>query len=353
MNLLCPNCSKPITIPDQYAGQLMKCPLCANNFTAPGMPDTGSAAAPATPSWAPAEPAPAPAGEVYGLRPDPPAAPTQTPAAAPATPFPNVVPSPVTEKAPAPPPPLSTGSTTAPKGFTIWLSPRILQWLAPAAVFLAFLFTFFPWVGFYPGGVPVDTQTAWGAAFGMKPTTDPDLQAFSKLLTDKQLDANKDLKDNRPGVSLLTLFYILVLLPTVVIALGAAVLPFFKDVKLPPAVGKMFPYRWGIVAALNLLLLLLLCLQLMLNFSIESNLKNWYDDKAKKELAASKKEALDTKETKQAQIDRGFFLHSLHRTIWLKLTVVLHFLALASAGLVYWVGNKGKGYPTPKIEIVC
>jgi len=32
MNLLCPNCQKMLTVPEQYAGQLMKCPLCSGNF---------------------------------------------------------------------------------------------------------------------------------------------------------------------------------------------------------------------------------------------------------------------------------------------------------------------------------
>ena len=38
MNLLCPNCQKMLTVPEQYAGQLMKCPLCSGNFTVPALP---------------------------------------------------------------------------------------------------------------------------------------------------------------------------------------------------------------------------------------------------------------------------------------------------------------------------
>ena len=63
MELLCPSCQKKLTIPDQYAGQLMKCPLCQGIFTAPSLPPTTSpdimpgplpAAAPAaTPPQAP------------------------------------------------------------------------------------------------------------------------------------------------------------------------------------------------------------------------------------------------------------------------------------------------------------
>ncbi len=46
MNLLCPNCQKMLTVPEQYAGQMMKCPLCAGTFTVPGLP---AAAAPPPP----------------------------------------------------------------------------------------------------------------------------------------------------------------------------------------------------------------------------------------------------------------------------------------------------------------
>ena len=38
MNLLCPNCQKPLTVPEQYAGQPMRCPLCAGTFTVPALP---------------------------------------------------------------------------------------------------------------------------------------------------------------------------------------------------------------------------------------------------------------------------------------------------------------------------
>src|SRR6516225_9539516 len=38
MNLLCPGCQKMITVPEQYAGQTMKCPLCSHLFPAPVLP---------------------------------------------------------------------------------------------------------------------------------------------------------------------------------------------------------------------------------------------------------------------------------------------------------------------------
>ena len=55
MNLLCPACQKMITVPDQYAGQTMKCPLCSQLFPAPVLP-------PANPLPPSVEPSPSSAG---------------------------------------------------------------------------------------------------------------------------------------------------------------------------------------------------------------------------------------------------------------------------------------------------
>jgi hypothetical protein len=35
-NLTCPHCRRLLTVPKEYAGQLMKCPLCASTFRVPG-----------------------------------------------------------------------------------------------------------------------------------------------------------------------------------------------------------------------------------------------------------------------------------------------------------------------------
>src|SRR5687768_14690596 len=72
MNLLCPNCQKMLTVPEQYAGQLMKCPLCAGTFTVPNVP--GGSPGEAAPAFSapPSPPAPSPsAPETYGVKADP------------------------------------------------------------------------------------------------------------------------------------------------------------------------------------------------------------------------------------------------------------------------------------------
>jgi hypothetical protein len=38
MAFLCPSCQKMLTVPEQYAGQMMKCPLCGGTITVPAPP---------------------------------------------------------------------------------------------------------------------------------------------------------------------------------------------------------------------------------------------------------------------------------------------------------------------------
>ena len=77
MNLLCPNCQKPLTVPDQYAGQPMRCPLCQGTFAVAAPPVAANPpqqrAAPPAPPAQPSPPVPAPVVQQPAPRPAPPA----------------------------------------------------------------------------------------------------------------------------------------------------------------------------------------------------------------------------------------------------------------------------------------
>src|SRR3954466_9062192 len=119
MELLCPSCQRKPTIMDQYGGQTMKCPMCSATFTAPALPSSPSAPPPPppTPELPPVmtQPAPAP---------------------------------------PPPPPPEPTGPTDYTKKFTVWISPKVLVYVAPICLFLTFFLSFFAWEGQYAGSYP-------------------------------------------------------------------------------------------------------------------------------------------------------------------------------------------------------
>src|SRR5262249_48551463 len=146
-----------------------------------------------------------------------------------------------------------------------WFSPRVLEWVAPAALVLVFVLLFFSWVGIYPGGVPALTQTAWQAAFGSY-SADPDVEHLTPIKEEP----------DKPGASVLMIFYVLLFLPVLVLTVGCLALNFVK-VKLPPAVEQLLPWRRGIVAAANLFLFIFLGLQLALGFSLESRTRELID----------------------------------------------------------------------------
>jgi hypothetical protein len=254
-----------------------------------------------------------------------------------------------------PPPPLPPGDYS--KTLTVWFSPRVLQWVPGVSLFLVFILLFSPWLGIYPGGVPYVTQNGFQALSGGY-TEDPDLRdtlgkrGGFKMATEEELKANKDrddkhkIKDNRPGFSVLLLFFILLLIPSLVIAVGSVVVPLLQ-VNVPPAVAQFMPWRFGIVAGLTAVLLLFLGLQLVLNFSLENRFKEYVNDNP--DLKTENKNTVDLK---RIEVARGTLLSSLERTFWLRLTVFLVLLALVSAVFVFWMSKRGEHRPMPKLELM-
>lgn len=134
MNLLCPSCQKMLQVPDQYAGQQMRCPMCNSIFTVPGLP------APPGPAAAPPPPAPPPP-------PLPPSDPYRGPGG------PAEV-EPIMDLGSAPPPPPPPWTRPAPiqerdyiKMKSCFISKRVVPWITPICMFLVLIFSFIPWIG--------------------------------------------------------------------------------------------------------------------------------------------------------------------------------------------------------------
>jgi hypothetical protein len=330
MNLLCPNCQKMLTVPEQFAGQPMRCPLCNGTFTVPALPATTGAASPM--------PLADPGQDIYSLRPDPHAADQRALAPPPVIPDMTLSPPPApVSKAPAPTPP--PPSTATPEGYqhtlAIWFSPRVLPWVAPVCLLLVFILQFFTWLGIYPGSVPAVEQSAWQAAFGLT-TTDPDLKEFAAFMEEDRY---------KPGVSALTIFYLLLFFPVLVVTIASVVVD-QVHLKLPPAVDRLLPWRWGIVAAANLVLFFFLGLQILLGFSLDSRYAEYVDNTYKVPQNAP------TKEMKEARVTHGLHMEWLHHTAVLKMVILLHVLAIIAAILQFWVAQRGTSRPLPKTELV-
>ncbi len=232
MNLVCPHCQKMLTASDEFAGQIMKCPHCANTFTAPALPKTSA------PGGAPAATASAPSEVVSP--PGPPAREEIILTAPTGSPPPETTGARTTGNQSAPPPP-RPADTGPPAGYrrtyTVWVSPRVVPWLAPVCLIVVFIFSFFTWLIVYEAGGTRHGENAWEIAFGH-------------------------------GNALLVVYLILFLL-ALLITLASAALPWLP-ITLPPAVQPLVPWRSGIVTGAILLAFIFLFLQLLKGFHEEA-----------------------------------------------------------------------------------
>jgi hypothetical protein len=214
--------------------------------------------------------------------------------------------------------------------------------VAPVCVVLIFILQFFPWVGVYPGGVPLATQGAWGAAFAIV-TPEGDTEAALRETSPRFVTTEALVQKTTANAAMIfyVLLFLLVCLPLTVFALVLEFVP----VRLPPPVERYVPMRWAIVAVANGVVFLFLLLQLVAGFSLESVVL----DREAGESAA--KAPRNTIEQRQADIARGLAASVLLRTVWLRLAVLLHLLAIAGASLVHCIRRRGDR-PLPRLELL-
>jgi hypothetical protein len=153
MEIQCPSCQKKLSIGDQFAGQLVKCPACASVFMAPSLAASPSPAPSSSSSPPPLMTAPAVAPTIampmalpVGSHEGPDAMPVTgeappRPASPYTPPLPSSTPPPVLLEEEPPGPPSDLGTTR-----TVPLDPDVLRWVAPVALALVFGLSFFSWL---------------------------------------------------------------------------------------------------------------------------------------------------------------------------------------------------------------
>jgi hypothetical protein len=218
----------------------------------------------------------------------------------------------------------------------------VLQGLAAVAVLLVFVFSFFPWVGLYPGGVPVVTQSAWQVAFGSdwKDKDFTDLpQATGVLKT-----------ESPPGASGLLIVYVLLLILVLLLTL-AAILLRALPLKLPAALERVRPWRWGIVAVVAALALVFLVIQEVSSFPIEARVteevSKALEDRQKKASTPNATPA----ESKMLAMVRGLSLEQVRRTAALGWAAWLNLFAVVCALLAFRIERHG-ARPVPRVDIL-
>lgn len=340
MNLLCPSCQNRLSVPEQNAGQLMKCPFCSKYFSVPALPQAAMAnAGPVAPSkvtsQAPSEtpsstPSPSPSlqPDVFTLAREP-AAPQTLP------PRPN---EPVeTRPAPVPQQPAEQTSPPPPTGYertlTLWISPRVVPWIAPVALFLVLILMFFPWTGVRPGGYVIYTQSALQMIWGGYSVDDPDGEQVLQM---------KDAIDAAIRANWLMVFYLLLILAALVLAVAPHVQARLAY-PLPRIIQELLQWRTLLVLIATLLAFFIL-LRFLLSYS-------GFEDAV---LAAGDRswEKASATPTHEKQIKHAIELSRLNlsRTFWLRGSVLFHIVALAGAGLELWLQRRG-ARSLPRLEV--
>jgi hypothetical protein len=216
-----------LQVPEQYAGQQMKCPMCNNIFTVPGLPE---------PAGMPPPPPPPPPVSFTPAQQPPAFQPTHQP-------LPELTPS-----APAPytpPAPIQERDYLKLKSF--WISKRVIPWIAPIAITVVFLLTFFPWLS-----VPKELKDIFSSSVKSPdfPTTNPWGLGFG--------DASKMFK----GIGgALPAIYVLFTLFGFLAAIGS----FLFHLKVIPPVPALDKWRPLIVGGFVWLAFFFLFLSIMIN----------------------------------------------------------------------------------------
>src|SRR5262249_42810715 len=155
----------------------------------------------------------------------------------------------------------------------------------------------------YPGGVCAVNQNAWEAAFNgvyedgdMMEVKEDKAEKVKRTFIKKVELLWKEEPPKGPTVrgsmtiSPLMFFYFLpFFLVTLPVTIFIAVLPYLH-IKLPPQVERLLPWKWAILAGLNAVLLLLMTLQVMLNFSLDTAVKEVIaaEEKLKEKVGSTK-----------------------------------------------------------------
>ena len=153
-----------------------------------------------------------------------------------------------------------------------------------------------------------------------------------------------------PGVGVLLILFLLFFLLLVLPMAVAAVVVTQMHIKLPPAVEPILPWRAAILAGLIFGALLLLILQAVSGFKLESKMQEVaekYTPPAPPGTAPGSDQTAEDKlkkEYKYAQVYSGF---GIAVTLWFKLVLFLFLVALVGAGLDFWLERRGNR-PVPR-----
>ena len=301
---ICPHCFASVEFADEAAGTTADCPVCRKAFPVPGR---------YAPSVA-GDPAPRP------------------------TPPPGLVAPTDPSRAPAGSP--AASAMPDGPGRTLTLSPSKLGWLPVSCLTLVFVLTFFSWVGHYPGGYMAYAQSPWGALAGNFETN-----PFS----DDVEHLEKPLKALIGSNWLLLLPYLLALIAAVALGWADRAVTATQVTGLPGPVAYLqgvWPYRVGVLAALAVLTLTLLALQVRVGFGLDTATRKMVAERFAEALKGAETSAAEQKILVKQGMELGQY--AVQTTWWLTLAVALHAVAAVAALLRLWLARRGTK-PLPRV----
>src|SRR5207249_2331410 len=108
--------------------------------------------------------------------------------------------------------------------------------------------------------------------------------------TDEDVGYTKDPKalwKEDPGASIFALFYLLLFIITFLLAAGIFVLGLLH-IRLGPGLERLMPWRWGVIAILQFILLGCLGMQLLVGFSMEAQVSERVNEEYKNRVKDAK-----------------------------------------------------------------
>jgi hypothetical protein len=309
MRVLCPSCQQLVTLPDSAAGQMTPCPQCSKAFTPPAL--TG-AAMDAAPPPVPSMPQP---------RPTEPYRPPETK---------------VVSQTPSP-------TSSSERACVCTLHKNGVRWIAPAALLLAFVLSFFTWMACAPNGARIYTQYGWQAMTG----------SFSVDVIGDEVLGKENALNAAKTMSRLLLLYTILLVVTTVLAVGGLVITLL-DLAVPDVFKSVWPHRHVLIAGLCALLLISLVAPMVSGFGLESAAAAAAEKEVPPLGPKADGSAPGTKELQIRDLKRDVAVNSfaVHRTYWLCATFWLQVAALIGAGMMVWLDHRGDR-PEPHVEWYC
>lgn len=322
MRQICPSCFKSIELPESAAGTTATCPQCGEAFAVPA-------------GYAPTVEGGAARPDTYGLTPTPNRA-----LATPEPPPPGYI----------PPPHVTTGpvrsdarSTTYEHTVGFTLSARVLEWVPVGCLTLVFALTFFSWVGAFPGGYRIFTQSPWQAFFGTFSTPLP--------LESVHPEATK-LEEKVHGNILLLLVYLVCLIAAV--ALGwaeraARLTDPHTTAKSLGWVRAMQPRFAVLMAGLAAASLAAIVVQMSQGFGLETAIaERIAEDKTPKPADGQPTpSSLPATPFADGQAKGKF---SVSGTTACDLALLAHVVALAALAKLVWLQGRGNKMP-PRVSV--